>query len=500
MLTPEKIQAMNQVSGLNVSPIPGGTSFGPSRADQIRALGKTNSTTPFTSTVSSPISEQFKQGVHDIKDAGNEIGHGEDIVPAVESGLKAESGVASVVTAPLAPIMKPVGDIVNWLGEKIGNTKAAQDFVTKHPDAANALQRIATDSANAGNVASTIAGVEGAIKGAPKVVDAAKGISDSLKVDPIEAAKQDAVMKAEQNAKAQKTIQDTMRKTAGKYVRPSNVLREAESDHGTNPLEVISSYGKGKALPAIEKGKINPDEAIDYLKDRIGDLSDIKNDAVFLNESKIPVSDFGKYAHDLVDAQKNWSESRKVSAHEQLNKELAGIQKAYKGDLPLSEVDKIKTEQTGLSKSYNNAGAKPFELDTHGIIGKAGRDLVEMHTDDAPTKELNKLIQSHYDAVDLLDSMRGRAPHGGQLGKYAGRVGGEILGALGGSTVGHPFVGALAGRVGADMIDSVLHSKFISNPLKRMMVEKTNDIEPAVKTRMLKYIDENSPDIKDLGD
>lgn len=437
-----------------------------------------------------------------------------DVIP----GGKAILGVASQALNAGTNVAGNIGNTLADLSQKIGLMspeqrskfdKANEDFANS--SAGQKATNVAETLGNLGNIANTILGAEGGAQTIKSGVDAAPAVIDSAKSTAIDMAtkvkdattpkpEEVAAENTAKNAKAQTAVQDALRQTVGKYTRPSGLLNDMESKNGTNPVDVISSYPKGKAVPAIENGRVNPDEAIDYLKGKIGELSNIKNDAVFLNDAKISPQDFAKYNHDLIDAQKSWSSARKATAHTQMDKELGPIASTYKEGIPLAEVDKLKTEQTNLSKTYNNQGAKPFEYDTHGIVGKASRDLVEMHTDDAPTKELNKLIQSHYDAVDLLDSLRGKTPHGGQLARYAGRIGGEITGAIAGSTVGHPFIGAMAGRIGADMLDSALHSQFISNPLKRMIVEKMDGVEPAVKAKMLKYIDENSPDISELGE
>ena len=50
------------------------------------------------------------------------------------------------------------------------------------------------------------------------------------------------------------------------------------------------------------------------------------------------------------------------------------------------------------------------------------------------------------------------------------------------------------------MVTGVLNSHFISNPLKRRIVDSLPSVEPEVKQQMLKYIDEQSSDIEDLGE
>jgi hypothetical protein len=427
----------------------------------------------------------------------------------VEGGLGAAAGAAQAIFAPFSAAFQKIADdtgvhpVQTFMQSPQG--QAFVNWAKAHPE-------LATNLGDALTVATSDAGDAGLGKLAPiakdiasdttsTVKDAAAAVSDKLHPTP-PSPEDAAAAQLERNQAAQQAIKDEITKTAGKY--PSTVgstLDTMVRQNGTDPLGVISSYGKD-ALPTVnEGGKLDTLEQQAFLKNRIGDLSDVKNDAVFINDNSVPLDGVKKYAADLVDAQKSWTQARKAKALDQIGKEFDSFAAAYK-DAPLStaELDKIKTEQTGLSKAYNNSGAKPFELDTHGIIGKAARDLVELHTDDAPTKELNKLIQSHYDAVDLLDALNGKAPHGGYLTRTLNRMAGEITGAVAGGSIGHPFIGAMAGRAGADLISGILNSNFISSPLKRRLIEGMTTIEPKVKQKMLDYIEQNAPAIGDLGE
>ena len=296
-------------------------------------------------------------------------------------------------------------------------------------------------------------------------------------------------------------MDSTMHTLANKYTGTQGMLSGMERKFGTNPVGVISSYAQGKAMPELIDGKINPDNAIDFLKQKIGELSGIKTDAVEANNIGVPLDSIQKEVDSTI-ANQGWSQAKQDEVSAQTNKllngtELAdgttkgGIANSYpKGYLPLTEVDTIKSEQTALSKAFNNSGAKPFELDAHGIVGRAAKTIVENATNDAPTQELNKLIQSHYNAVDLLEALRGKAPKGGMLTRQLSRVGGEIIGGGVGSMVGHPVIGALAGRVVSDKLDDIFGNALISNPLKRQLIEKmTDDSTSPVVKKMLDYLD-----------
>lgn len=310
---------------------------------------------------------------------------------------------------------------------------------------------------------------------------------------------------------ATKILADQFRKTANKYVGAGETLADAEKV-GSNPLEVLSSYGD-RTIPQLADGKItaeNVREIQDFLHQKIGELSSVKNDAVFLNENKVPFKDFKQYVLDTADAERvkqGWSIHKTQQVQAQLEKYLSTYEKSYEthpltkeGGLPIHEIDKIKTDETGLSTSYEGKGGDKFEYDAHGVIGAAARNLVETFTDDAPTRELNKLIQSHYDAAKLVDKLIGKAPHGGRFTKAFDKFGGIVSGTIAGTSVGHPFIGMAAGRLSGDVLNSILTNNFISSPLKRLLVRGAGIKDPAALKQMLDYIDKNSPHISELGE
>ena len=299
-------------------------------------------------------------------------------------------------------------------------------------------------------------------------------------------------------------VGDQFRKTAGQYVKAGNILDIAEKQYGTDPIRVLSSYGE-KTVPKLESGKITADtagEVTDFLQKQIGELSELKNEAVFLSDEKIPLQDFRKNSLETIQAEGNkrgWTPEKRRNILKETNTKFDNLKGLYpKDELSLSDIDRIKTEETGLSKSYKNPNAK-FDYDTHGVIGKSARGLVELFTDDAPTRELNKLIQSHYDAIDLVDSLKGKTPHGGRFTKVIGRAAGGVTGAIIGGSVGHPILGAAGGRISADLLNNLLTDKFISNPLKRRIIQGAGIEDSAVVNRMLKYIDEQFPSIEEIG-
>lgn len=443
-------------------------------------------TAPKAAKPSNPIAEQFNQGVQQVKQAGSDIFSGkENPIQAAESGLSAESGVATAITAPLAPVMKPVSNVINWLGEKIGGTQAAQDFVTKHPDAAATLERLATDASNAGNVAGTITGAEGIAKGVPKAVDATKSAVESIKPKPPTPEVTAATQKATA-AKVHDIIDKEVRNTAEKYPTVGTALNNAEVGRGSEPIKVMSSYPEGKALPQMSKaGKMNSIPAINFLKDQISRLGEIKSNLVGTAKDSVPLEDFKQAAFDRID-KGSASLTKKAADKADVAKIIDDMNKDYPNGIPTTELDKIKTEQANESKSYNSKSA--FSADSHAIVGQTAADAVISKGGEAPIDELNKLLSSHYDAIKVLKAMNGKTPHGGMFSKHLGGIAGEVAGLAGGMAVGHPFIGAMVGRGASEFVNNVLSNHFISNPLKASLIKGMKGEDPAVIQKALDYI------------
>lgn len=142
----------------------------------------------------------------DIQSAGQQVagaitGQGNPIVRGFQAAGAAFGAVpqvaADVLPSPLRSAAQAVlnapGQIANWLGEKIGSTKVAQDFVQQHPDAANALAQAAQIGTSAGTIAGTILGAKGVAETAAKVPAATEYVAN--KAGSVAQTLSDAILK-----------------------------------------------------------------------------------------------------------------------------------------------------------------------------------------------------------------------------------------------------------------------------------------------------------------
>lgn len=436
---------------------------------------------------------QAEQGFGEAKNATNPV-------QLLEGSLRGAAGTINAVTSPLAPVMAPISKMVNSVGDKISDIPAVQRFAQS--PAGNVASRIATDAGDADTVAGAVVSPDAAEEAAPAVKGATEGAVNAVKdtAGTVKNAADTAANKVrsvisktpeEKTAAAKNAIDTEIRNTASKYPSVSKVLNKSEVVNKTDPVSVLSSYENGKALPTISKGKLQVDNATGFLKTQIGRLSEIKNNLVATGKNNTSIGDFQDRAKAIIDSQKGWSLARKGTAKADVTKLTNPWSDVYPDGIPNTELDSLKTEHTNESSSYNSKS--PFNLDAHAVVGKAARQLVESNAEGAPIGELNKLIQSHYDATTLLNSMRGKAPHGGALSHMMNNTIGEVGGLAGGLAVGHPFIGAMAGRAGAEAINEIINNHFISNPLKRSIVNNMPNTDPEVVQSALDYLDSNSP-------
>lgn len=209
-LTPDQINQLKSISP-TAGGTPGGSIPNGQPMDETQFNSWIGKATPSASAGGfhpiNDIVDQAKSGVNQMKQSYEQAKTATDPLSKTEAGMGMLAGGVATATAPLAPAIKPVGDVAQWLGEKLGNTSQMQDFVTNHPDAATALQRIATDTSNTSAVLGTAMGAEGSVSGVPKALDAVndtvntvKGVnavSDAIPketptISPAEQAKHDA--------------------------------------------------------------------------------------------------------------------------------------------------------------------------------------------------------------------------------------------------------------------------------------------------------------------
>lgn len=119
------------------------------------------------------ITEGYKSAVSDFNQ-----GH---LGSALENTAKVGAGVVGVATAGVAPIFKPIGDVTNWLGNKISDIPAVQHALTTtdkngvvdYSKTGSVLERVINDIANVNTIVGAVAGGKNPSETAGAVSDVA---------------------------------------------------------------------------------------------------------------------------------------------------------------------------------------------------------------------------------------------------------------------------------------------------------------------------------------
>lgn len=186
-LSPDQITSMR--ASLNIRPTSGNSTPGNDVSSQWAKFDQLSGKSPAADQ--SPSMAQ-RMG-SDIKSAGENVsndinGGGNPIVGGFKAASDAVSGVGQAasevlpgaVRSGLSAVGNAAGGVIDKLGSILGSTKLAQDFVTRHPDAAKTLENFASVGNSAGNVAGGILAAGGAAEAGNGAVGAASKAADSI--------------------------------------------------------------------------------------------------------------------------------------------------------------------------------------------------------------------------------------------------------------------------------------------------------------------------------
>lgn len=151
------------------------------------------------------------------------------------------------VRSGLESVGNAIGGAVKWLSEKIGSSQLAQDFVTKHPQAAADLETIAKYGKAEGDIAGSILAVEGvrapttataeAIVKIPNIVGNSIESASNIAGKSLSQAK--SWVQQPIKANVETVLKETPRATFDTY---ENLAREAtKNNKNTTPLEFVGS-------------------------------------------------------------------------------------------------------------------------------------------------------------------------------------------------------------------------------------------------------------------
>lgn len=482
MLTSDMIQKMNAITGKNVPLNPSAT---PSRSDEVRSIAQKAQSAP-TPTETSPADEigaQAEGGLDQIKEG---LSGGEDgsLLKEGEAGLKVASGAASIISSPLAPVIKPVGDVISWLGDKIGSTKAAQDFVTQHPDAANALQRIATDASNAANVAGTVAGGAEAVEGAsipdktPELPEGPQGPPDGG-TDPGAAA-----------------LAAKVKGVASEWEKPTTVpkatFNKARAVLAKDPsIPQFLAEQKLSPFQHVENGNYSTTDTAESLRDTAGQMStEALRPSLQMADYSTPktaIADIMDEATKQAEKDPNITADDKEAIDALLAKKGEALSRANPDGMSLTNMHdgKITYAKNGGYSPVKSAADNNGATANRAIASAMQKMVEDKAPEGVPVKAFNEYLSKYYKGADYLDALHTKKAPISVTQNVLHKVA-EVAGAV----VGHGVGGGVLGGVGGYMIGGALEHAVenLVGPARHSFLSNLEITNPEAFTKVQEYL------------
>lgn len=261
-LTPQMIQAMNAASGKSV-PLDLGAP--PSRADQIRSIAKSSTSTQAIAAGTEP--DYISRVGTDLKDAGNGIKENLDSIPSrpslgteITKGFETAGDVAGAVSVPIAelPGVKQVGGGLSGAGTSIASKLMEipayskffgnlSSYLDAHPDVAHSI-------GSGFNLAMLGLGGEGALEGAGAAKDIAGKIGDSVPDIPAESTSPPPVTPKPANivSEAAGNIARNV-KNHIEDMQQTSAQKAALQAKGPNAVKIFNESGSPEFINNIDK-------------------------------------------------------------------------------------------------------------------------------------------------------------------------------------------------------------------------------------------------------
>lgn len=505
----QSLQSGTQSVGISGGVVPG-QAMTPEQAQQwINGSTPSAASDPRVSHLSD-IADAFTGGI-------NKIGEGmEEARPASDKpeGLldsaghlvqgvgKIIGGAAQAVTSPLAPVFKPVSNIINDATQPIQNNPSVQKFAMS--PAGETTSNVASTVADYSNAAGTVAGIKGTVDALPSTIAKVKGAVDTVKnstvppaigaattvknavTNPIDTIKT-AIAKTVYGKDAAK-IQASLKASYDKIPLPKGVMQE-EAQTGKSFSDFMSQ--KPYLSMDVQNGKWNTYDTAQTLRaEAKPEAQALQN---LLDSSAARVSE-----QDLITQMKSAVES--VAS----GQERAGIQQFVEREVPtlidqmggetavgpngermvsLADLNKIKQTLWDRSPFKPTASrADNLKSSVDYKMGQVIRQNIENSVDDADVRALNGEIGDYYHAIETLENLHGGAAPGGRIGSLFTKVAGAVAGSPGGA------VGSIAGYMTADKISELMMNPAITTAIKREALNQLKVARPTVAGQVAKIL------------
>lgn len=267
----------------------------------------------------------------------------------------------------------------------------------------------------------------------------------------------------------------------------SNKAKLAEQK-GVNLNEILADPQIYRGIK-VENSKILPDEAIDVVDERIGQLMDAKQKLLPEIDRLVP-----KQSKEVI-RQKAYADIKgKFTPADELDikKSIDNQIDALPDELSPSEIDAFRARARASARDAKGLQKRSSE---YSALENASRDTVFDITDNLPVanaqdfKAINDYVKQMIETKGFLDkTLRNQVVKGGRLRNYAMRTVGAVAGVKGGA------LGAIAGsEIGGLIADIITNNQFGSS-IKMNLIRNLTD-DPAI----LKQADELLKSVQELN-
>mgnify|MGYP001610624040 CR=1 FL=1 len=249
------------------------------------------------------------------------------------------------------------------------------------------------------------------------------------------------------------------------------------------PIEDIVSEPTVFRGLKVEKGTINPDEAISVIENRIDKALELKRKlypALEKNVPSTPKEAIRDAAYKYVES-KGYPPADEVSMKASIDRQV----NALDGEYGLVKLDELRAKFRNGAR--NN---KDLPLDNeYSALENGTRNLIYEIEDNLPfdsdkqMRAVNTYIKNQIGAQEFLDTtIRGQKVKGGRLGKYAARTVGAIAGAKGG-----PLMSIAGSELSGQLYDVILNNQ-LGSAMKMRWAETLTD-DPAILKEVAKILE-----------
>lgn len=398
----------------------------------------------------SDVGEAITKPITDL--AGSAITKGREIQKANDTQAIAQGRLSPENALSNKPYIE------NQIGEAIAPVakSASEEYKTLSPNTQEVLGNLGDMTSGA----MTLTGADALLKsGVGKAVTETLGKTGSKLGD---------VIATHYDAKAREGISKEIGNILNSKKSLINQTKLAETK-GVNFNEQLSDPEVFKGLKP-DNGKINPDEAIATVQDRIDKAMDIKSKTLPELDRFIPTTP-KQELRDLAvaDIKGKYTPADEKDIISRIDKQISALPE----ELKISDIDNYRAV---FRKSSRDAKGILKDDSEYAALENAFRNKVFDTTDKlsfegSKYKELNDYIRQNIETKTFLDkTLRGQILPGGKLGNYAARGIGALAGSAGG------VLGTLAGAEGGGMIANIIMNNKLGNSLKMKMIrELTTD-------------------------